>query len=548
MKRCIFLLASVAMAAPIQAQSIATLNAQQAQVEKQKAELQSQINKLNTQISQQESNRKDVLDDLRQSESAISDMSRKLDRLLDREQEAKEDLAAVREEEKTQQQILNEQIGELSDQLFNLYVSGVSPWSALLSGKDAQKISRDLSYLGYISKARAKTVNALNKEIARLNTVKKKVQDKQRNLTQLTKDAKKAKANLEKEQKNYQAKLKKIEGDIKSRRQQAGQLKADDARLTQIIVGIENNIRTQREALRQAEIKRQQQAEERRKAIAAERERKAAVAMAQAKAAQEQAARAKALREQARKAQLEAIAKQREAAARARAAQDELKKAQNEFNLGSLTVAQQEQAKAKLQAALTQQKQLEQSLKRTEQSLAAARQQAENAEIERAKARIAQEKAREAQQLLSKAKEDERLAQQASSGGGSNGLSRGAPWPLRGSLAGRFGQTRPDTGDAWRGILINASEGAPVKAVASGQVVFSNWVRGFGNLIIVDHGNNYLSIYGYNQSLSRSVGDSVKAGQVIARAGSTGGRVEPGLYFEIRRGSQALDPLQWLAR
>jgi septal ring factor EnvC (AmiA/AmiB activator) len=115
-------------------------------------------------------------------------------------------------------------------------------------------------------------------------------------------------------------------------------------------------------------------------------------------------------------------------------------------------------------------------------------------------------------------------------------------------LLGRFGQTRPDTGDVWRGILINASAGAPVKAVASGAVVFANWVKGYGNLIIVDHGNDYLSVYGYNQSLSRHVGDSVKAGEVIARAGSTGGQVEPALYFEIRQGTRPVDPMQWLAR
>ena len=113
---------------------------------------------------------------------------------------------------------------------------------------------------------------------------------------------------------------------------------------------------------------------------------------------------------------------------------------------------------------------------------------------------------------------------------------------------GRFGTTRPDTGDVWRGFLISASAGAPVKAVASGQVVFANWVRGFGNLIIVDHGNNYLTVYGYNQSLSRSVGDSVRAGQTIARAGSTGGQVEPALYFEVRNGSKPEDPLRWLAK
>lgn len=534
MKRYIFSLALVAMTASVQAQSIATLNAQQAQVEKQKAQLQTQIKQLTQQINQQENNKKDVLDDLRESESAISDMSRKLDRLLDKEQEAKDDLLSLKQEESVQQQILNEQLTEFSEQIYTQYVSGISPWAALLSGKDAQKIGRDLSYLAYISKARANAVQSLKKEIARLAILKKKTQSRQQHLAALSQEAKQAKADLEKEQDNYQAKLRKIEGELKQRRQQAGQLKEDEQRLGRIIAGIEKNIRAQREALRQAEIRRQKQAEERRKAIALEREKKAALARAQAQAAQEQVARAKRLREQARQAQMQAIAEQR-------AALNRVQQAQREFNLGSLTPAQQEQAKAKLQEALQVQQQ-------TEAQINQARQQAENAEIERAKARIAQEKAREAQRLLRQAKEDERLAQQAAEQGVGSGLSRGVPWPLRGSLLGRFGQTRPDTGDVWRGILINASAGAPVKAVASGAVVFANWVKGYGNLIIVDHGNDYLSVYGYNQSLSRHVGDSVKAGEVIARAGSTGGQVEPALYFEIRQGTRPVDPMQWLAR
>ena len=79
-------------------------------------------------------------------------------------------------------------------------------------------------------------------------------------------------------------------------------------------------------------------------------------------------------------------------------------------------------------------------------------------------------------------------------------------------------------------------------------MVFADWMRGFGNLIIVDHGSNYMSVYGYNQSLSRKVGDKVNSGQTIARAGSTGGQVEAALYFEIRRGSQPIDPLTMLAK
>lgn len=521
------------MTATVSAQSLSTLSAQQAQVAKQKAALQSKIDQLSAQISKQESNRKDVLDDLKQSEKAISDTSRKLDRLLDREQEAKDDLLLVEQEEKTQKQILDAQIEEFSEQLFAQYVSGMSPWQALLSGKDAQKISRDLSYLGYISKARAKAVQALNKEIDRLNHVRKKTEQRRQRLAQLTKETRQAKLDLEKEQKDYQVKLGQIEGDLKKRRQQAGQLKADEDRLNSIIAGIENNIRAQREALRQAEIRRRKQAEERRKALALERQRRAEQAQAQAQAAQEQLARAKELRVQARQAQMQAIAQQR-------AAVIDVQKAQEAFSLNGLTAEQEEEAKRRLQQALAQQKQ-------TEQALTTVRMQAENAEIERAKARLAQEKAREAQRLLQQAKADERRAQEDASADVS-GLNKGAPWPLRGRLLGRFGQTRPDTGDVWRGILINASEGAPVKAVASGHVVFADWMRGFGNLVIIDHGNNYLSVYGYNQSVTRRVGDSVKTGEVIARAGSTGGQVEPALYFEIRQGTTPVNPLQWLAQ
>ena len=96
--------------------------------------------------------------------------------------------------------------------------------------------------------------------------------------------------------------------------------------------------------------------------------------------------------------------------------------------------------------------------------------------------------------------------------------------------------------------MIQAKAGAPVKAVAGGTVVFADWMRGFGNLIIVDHGNDYMSVYGYNQSLSLKVGQTVRSGQTIARAGSTGGQVEPALYFEIRRGTQPIDPLRMLAK
>ena len=111
----------------------------------------------------------------------------------------------------------------------------------------------------------------------------------------------------------------------------------------------------------------------------------------------------------------------------------------------------------------------------------------------------------------------------------------------------RFGTNRPE-GGIWRGVLIKASAGTPVHAVGGGTVVYSNWLRGFGNLLIVDHGDQYLSVYAYNQSLLKQVGDSVRAGDPLALAGSTGGQVDSALYFEIRHRGAAVDPLAFLSR
>jgi septal ring factor EnvC (AmiA/AmiB activator) len=115
------------------------------------------------------------------------------------------------------------------------------------------------------------------------------------------------------------------------------------------------------------------------------------------------------------------------------------------------------------------------------------------------------------------------------------------------TVQGRFGVSRPD-GGVWRGIVLRVPEGTPVHAVAPGTVVYANWLRGFGNLIIVDHGQQYMTVYGYNQALLKQVGDRVAAGDTIASAGATGGQVESGLYFEIRHGGAPVDPAQWLAQ
>jgi septal ring factor EnvC (AmiA/AmiB activator) len=119
--------------------------------------------------------------------------------------------------------------------------------------------------------------------------------------------------------------------------------------------------------------------------------------------------------------------------------------------------------------------------------------------------------------------------------------------PVKGELAATFGAKRAD-GPSWKGIFIKAGEGSDVHAAGAGEVIFADWMRGFGNLIIVDHGGQYLSIYGNNQSLLKRPGDRVKAGDVIATVGNSGGNEHSGLYFELRHRGRAIDPLAWLNR
>lgn len=144
----------------------------------------------------------------------------------------------------------------------------------------------------------------------------------------------------------------------------------------------------------------------------------------------------------------------------------------------------------------------------------------------------------------------ETLATPAASGGSGGAvfaaLQGRLPAPVRGDVIGRFGMPRAGGGATWKGVFIRAAAGAEVHAVAAGEVVFSDWLRGFGNLIIVDHGGDFLSIYGNNDALLRTNGQRVVAGEALASVGASGGGGESGLYFEIRRQGQALDPLKWI--
>lgn len=122
--------------------------------------------------------------------------------------------------------------------------------------------------------------------------------------------------------------------------------------------------------------------------------------------------------------------------------------------------------------------------------------------------------------------------------------------PVQGTIIGKFGSTRAGdgTGPSWKGIFIQAPAGEKVLASGSGRVVFAEWLRGFGEIVIIDHGDQFLSVYGNNSRLLKHSGDAVKAGEAIAEVGNSSGNLETGLYFEIRYRGQPFDPLSWTSK
>lgn len=216
----------------------------------------------------------------------------------------------------------------------------------------------------------------------------------------------------------------------------------------------------------------------------------------------------------------------------------------------------------KLQAREQDQAELGKVLKTIEETLA---RQAREAEEARQKALIAQREAEQRRQqeaLAARQAPAEAPAEppkkalttlgpmvsgDGASYGGAFSAARGKlPWPVNGRLLARFGDARG--GDArakWDGVMISASSGTQVRAVHGGRVVFADWLRGAGLLVILDHGNGYLSLYGHNQRLLKSAGDVVKAGEAISTVGDSGGQESAGLYFAIRQQGRPSDPAQW---
>ena len=254
------------------------------------------------------------------------------------------------------------------------------------------------------------------------------------------------------------------------------------------------------------------------------------------------------------------IAQQQQAIGEQRVALEAVKK-DHQIALANIT-KQQTDRQSSLKSRQKDQAQLEQVLRTIEETLARQAREREERARQEAIARAAEQNRLRQQQAQSTSPattpraqtEPARPTQPAVTvshsgnySGGPFAQTRGRlPWPINGQMIARYGTPRGDDARSrWDGVLISAAAGTPVKAVHGGRVVFADWLRGSGLLVILDHGNGYLSLYGHNQSLLRQAGDIVKPGDEIATVGSSGGQAKPALYFAIRQQGRPSDPSQW---
>lgn len=459
---------------------------QKAAAEAERAGLQQKLSALKRDISKTESAKDDAADTLAESEQAISDANRTL-RDLTAEQAATNDkLARLSVEHERLVVTVEQQKQQLSRLLRQQYVAGNEDRiKLLLSGDNPNRINRDLQMLAYVSQAQARLLDALRANLKAVEANQAEAQNAKDELAEIAAEELQQKALLEQQKSRHAALLATLSKRLAAQRKEAGNVERDEQRMAGLVDKLSRLIKEQAEAAA-AEQRRQQE-------LAAARAAKAK-AEAQAKA--------------------QALAKARAAEAEARAERERLARA------GKAVKPVPPPAKPPVppEPVEVEQPRVAQQAKPEPQPEPAARPAANPSDIALAPAAPA---------------------------GAFEALKGKLRAPVAGKLAARFGAKRGD-GPSWKGVFIRATEGTDIHAIAAGRVVFAEWLRGFGNLIIVDHGGQYMSIYGNNQSLLKRAGDIVKAGDAIASVGNSGGNEESGLYFELRHQGRPFDPAGWV--
>ncbi len=367
-------------------------------------ELQKRIESLKQEVDLTEGAHAEASDALKQSEQAISESNRKLHELTQQQKSNASTLNAIRKDRSGMEATIAQQQSSLANQLYQQYLSGEQNYlRSLLQARDPSTIARDLQYFSYVAKARADLISSLRKNLGRVAALDAQVETTLKEVAQLKESQVQERQELQKQQAERRAMLKKLASQLEAQRGEITRLQQNEKRLSQLVERL-----------------------------------------------------------------------------------------------------------ARIVPKAPVRKPKESPLTKPE-----------------------------------KLQRNEALPTPDIDSSAFASLKGKLRLPVRGELVGRFGAQREDSGISWKGLFIRAREGDEVRAIADGRVVFADWLRGFGNLMIVDHGSGYMSLYGNNQALLKRVGDEVRTGDNIAAVGSSGGNQEPGLYFELRRQSKPFDPLSW---
>ncbi len=361
---------------------------QKARAAEQRRALQNQIQTLQKTLDAQQARFKAAGDELKATEKAISDARRTIKQLTAQRTNREASLKALAVQISDQKVALDADQKTLAEQLRAQHRSGLSPWSAVLSGEDPQSLGRELGYLAHVSDARVAMLAQINQRLTELSALQTAQTMEQLALEVTLKALEGEQKRLAEQRRQRKVLLARLDGQLAAQRAERDRMTRDEVQLSALIEGLGEQI----EKFKTDQV------------------------------------HANAIRED----------------------------------------------------------------------------------------------------ILSKLPQGE-------------GLKRGIAKPIDGKILARYGSNRPD-GGAWRGVLVEAATGSPVRAVAAGTVIYATWLQGFGNLIIVDHSDDFVTVYAHNEALLKGVGESVRAGDTIAEAGNTGGQLDSALYFEIRHRGVPLDP------
>jgi septal ring factor EnvC (AmiA/AmiB activator) len=375
-------------------------------------ELRGRIEALQKRLAQSEGSRTEATDALRESERAISSTNRRLFDLGGQQKVVREQLAQLEAQRAELDRNVKRQRSLLARQLYQRYLAGEpEPLRLLLDRQDPSDLARQMHYLGYVYRARARTIEQLRHDMTRLEELARRSAERSQALAALQAAQMQQRRELEEQKREHAAVLAKVSAEVDRERKEIGRLKRDEQRLTRLVEQLAKELAKKRKAARRAP---------------------------------------KAAGKSAGPLRNEAVPQ-----------------------AGEPVFGDAEGAFRDLKGHM-------------------------------------------------------RL-------------------PVAGELSNRFGGPREGGGVAWKGLFIRAKAGEEVHAVAPGRVVFSDWLRGFGNLVILDHEGGFMSLYANNEAVYRQVGDAVRTGDPIASVGNSGGSPETGLYFEFRYQGRPFDPLSWVS-